>query len=91
MTLVQKTLGKAYADGLDNDADGAVDEGIDEGTDEMIDESRADGIDNDQDWILLQNDTGLDGIEFSGDFGDGDGQPTSGDGDQLSLGKKILM
>ncbi len=82
-------LGKAYADGLDNDADGAVDEGIDEGTDEMIDESRADGIDNDQDWILLQNDTGLDGIEFSGDFGDGDGQPTSGTGTNFPGEKNI--
>lgn len=82
-------LGKAYADGVDNDGDGAVDEGIDEGTDEMIDESRADGIDNDQDWILLQNDTGLDGIEFSGDLGDGDGQPTSGAGTNFPGEKNI--
>ena len=35
-------LGLAYADGIDNDGDGAIDEGIDEGIDEMIDESRAD-------------------------------------------------
>lgn len=87
--LGPEDLGKAYADGLDNDEDGAIDEGIDEGTDEMIDESRADGIDNDQDWILLQNDTGLDGIEFSGDFGDGDGQPTSGAGTNFPGEKNI--
>ena len=43
-------LGKPYADGIDNDGDGAVDEGIDEGIDEMIDESRDDFIDNDYDW-----------------------------------------
>ncbi len=73
-------LGKAYADGIDNDGDGAVDEGIDEGIDEMIDESRDDGIDNDGDWNPLQNDTGLDGVAFNGDPGDGDGQPTSGTG-----------
>ena len=73
-------LGKAYADGIDNDGDGAIDEGIDEGIDEMIDESRADGIDNDGDWNPLQNDTGLDGVPFNGDGGDGDGIPTSGSG-----------
>ena len=73
-------LGKAYADGIDNDGDGAKDEGIDEGMDEMIDESRADGIDNDGDWIAAANDSGLDGIPFNGDPGDGDGQPTTGSG-----------
>lgn len=73
-------LGKAYADGIDNDEDGAVDEGIDEGMDEMIDESRADGIDNDGDWTAAANDSGLDGIPFNGDPGDGDGQPTTGAG-----------
>ncbi|MEZ4702120.1 MAG: hypothetical protein R2834_17430 [Rhodothermales bacterium] len=73
-------LGKAYADGIDNDGDGAIDEGIDEGIDEMIDESRADGIDNDGDWNPLQDDTGLDGVPFNGDAGDGDGGPTSGAG-----------
>ncbi len=73
-------LGKAYADGEDNDSDGAVDEGIDEGIDEMIDESRADGIDNDGDWNILQNDVGLDGVAFNGDTGDGDGVPTTGAG-----------
>ena len=73
-------LGKAYADGIDNDQDGAIDEGIDEGIDEMIDESRSDGIDNDRDWNVLQNDTGLDGVPFTGDAGDGDGVPTTGSG-----------
>ena len=73
-------LGKAYADGIDNDGDGAIDEGIDEGMDEMIDESRADGIDNDGDWTAAANDSGLDGIPFNGDPGDGDGQPTTGAG-----------
>ncbi len=82
-------VGKAYADGLDNDLDGAVDEGIDEGFDEMIDESRADGIDNDGDWNVLQNDTGLDGVPFSGDLGDGDGQPTSGVGTDFPGEKNI--
>ena len=82
-------LGKAYADGLDNDMDGAIDEGIDEGTDEMIDESRADGIDNDNDWNVLQNDTGLDGIAFSGDPGDSDGVPTSGTGTSFPGEKNI--
>ena len=82
-------LGKPYADGIDNDFDGAVDEGIDEGTDEMIDESRADGIDNDRDWNVLQNDTGLDGIAFSGDQGDSDGVPTSGAGTSFPGEKNI--
>ncbi len=73
-------LGKCYADGVDNDEDGAVDEGIDEGIDEMIDESRADGIDNDGDWNPLQHDSGLDGVPFTGDPGDQDGVPTTGAG-----------
>ncbi len=46
----------------------------------MIDESRDDGFDNDNDWNRLQDDVGLDGVESSGDFGDGDGKPTSGAG-----------
>jgi hypothetical protein len=73
-------LGKAYADGIDNDGDGAIDEGIDEGFDEMIDESRSDGIDNDRDWNALQHDAGLDGVPFNGDPGDSDGVPTTGAG-----------
>jgi hypothetical protein len=78
--LGAEDLGKAYADGIDNDADGAIDEGIDEGIDEMIDESRADGIDNDGDWNALQDDRGLDGVAFNGDSGDSDGVPTTGAG-----------
>ena len=73
-------IGKAYADGVDNDGDGATDEGIDEEIDEMIDESRADGIDNDKDWNRFLNDTGLDGVPFNGDPGDNDAMPTSGAG-----------
>ena len=46
----------------------------------MIDESRADGIDNDGDWNILQNDAGLDGVPFNSDPGDGDGVPTTGAG-----------
>ena len=82
-------LGKAYADGVDNDEDGAIDEGIDEGTDEMIDESRADGIDNDNDWNPLQNDTGLDGVGLTGDAGDQDGVPTTGAGTPFPGEKNI--
>ena len=82
-------LGKAYADGLDNDGDGATDEGIDEGIDEMIDESRADGIDNDGDWNPLQDDNGLDGVPFTGDPGDGDGEPTTGAGTDFPGEKNI--
>ncbi|MBM4161273.1 MAG: hypothetical protein FJ217_09270 [Ignavibacteria bacterium] len=71
-------LGKKYADGIDNDKDGAIDEGIDEGIDEMIDESRQDGIDNDGDWNPIMDDVGLDGKPGTNDFGEGDGKPTSG-------------
>ena len=50
----------------------------------MIDESRNDGIDNDQDWNIAFDDVGRDGIgptavNYPGpDFGEGDGFPTSG-------------
>ncbi len=73
-------LGSPYADGIDNDNDGAVDEGIDEGIDEMIDERRDDGIDNDGDWRRSLDDVGLDGSLNSVDLGEGDGLPTSGAG-----------
>ncbi len=76
--VVQSTLGMKYADGIDNDNNGAIDEGIDEGIDEMIDESRSDGIDNDGDWNPLRDDVGLDGVPGTGDPGEGDGMPTSG-------------
>ncbi len=76
--VVQNTLGMKYADGIDNDDNGAVDENIDEGIDEMIDESRNDGIDNDGDWNVYTDDVGLDGVAGTGDPGEGDGKPTSG-------------
>jgi hypothetical protein len=50
----------------------------------MIDERRSDLIDNDQDWDIAFDDLGRDGIgstavNYPGpDFGEGDGQPTSG-------------
>ncbi len=46
----------------------------------MIDESRDDGFDNDNDWSVLQDDVGLDGVENSGDPGEGDGVASSGSG-----------
>jgi len=73
-------IGKPYADGIDNDGDGAIDEGIDEGIDEMIDESRDDFIDNDGDWDL-SDDIGINGDESGGlEAGSGDQMPTSGSG-----------
>ncbi|NOY79218.1 MAG: hypothetical protein GXO76_15300 [Calditrichaeota bacterium] len=44
----------------------------------MIDERRDDGIDNDGNWDPLTDDVGLDGVPNTGDFGEGDGKPTSG-------------
>ncbi len=76
-------VGKPYADGVDNDEDGAVDEGIDENIDEMIDERRDDGIDNDGDWRPALDDVGLDGADGTGDPGESDGLPTSGAGTDL--------
>jgi hypothetical protein len=49
----------------------------------MIDESRDDGFDNDNDWDPFQDDVGLDGAENTGDEGEGDGKPTSGTGTDL--------
>ncbi len=46
----------------------------------MLDEKRDDFIDNDNDWSVLTDDVGLDGVAFSGDPGEGDGMPTSGAG-----------
>lgn len=45
----------------------------------MIDEGRADGIDNDNDWDPRFDDVGADGIPNSGDRGEGDGIPTAGE------------
>ena len=78
--LKAEDLGKKYADGIDNDGNGAVDEFIDERIDEMIDEARNDGIDNDEDWDEITDDVGLDGVADTGDPGEGDGAPTSGAG-----------
>jgi len=44
----------------------------------MIDEKRTDRFDNDQDWVLGTDDVGRDGIDGTGDGGEGDGVPTSG-------------
>ncbi len=46
----------------------------------MIDESRDDGFDNDDDWDITLDDNGLDGVRNSGDEGENDGVPTSGTG-----------
>jgi hypothetical protein len=71
----QEDLGKKYLN-----RDGLRDAGVDEKIDEMIDESRNDGIDNDGDCSLATDDVGLDGAPNTGDFGEGDGKPTSGVG-----------
>ena len=76
--VVQETLGKKYADGIDNDNNGARDEFMDEGIDEMIDEARNNGIDDDGDWNFATDDVGLDGLAETGDQGENDGKPTSG-------------
>ena len=47
--------------------------------DPMIDEARDDGIDNDGDWDILTDDVGFDGAPSTGDRGEGDGVPTSGE------------
>ncbi len=44
----------------------------------MIDERRDDRIDNNKNWNILHDDIGRDGVSNTGDFGEGDGQPTSG-------------
>ena len=63
-------IGMKYADGEDNNGDGFIDE--------MIDEARYDGIDNNNNWDSTIDDVGLDGLAGTGDFGEGDGRPTSG-------------
>jgi hypothetical protein len=50
-----------------------------EGSDNpLIDERRDDGVDNDGNWDAVNDDLGLDGVANTGDFGEGDGKPTSG-------------
>ena len=63
-------IGMKYRDGKDNNNNGEIDE--------MIDESRDDGKDNNYDWDPATDDVGLDGLPGTGDFGEGDGKPTSG-------------
>lgn len=64
-------IGFKYADGEDNNGNGLIDE--------MIDERRDDLIDNDGDWDPERDDVGADGIAGSGDYGEGDGEATSGE------------
>lgn len=47
--------------------------------DPMIDESRNDGIDNDNDWNAEFDDVGVDGVEGTNDRGESDGMPTAGE------------
>ncbi len=47
--------------------------------DDMIDESRSDGIDNDNDWFAEYDDVGEDGKEGTMDAGENDGMPTFGE------------
>ncbi len=63
-------IGMSYADGIDNDGNGIIDE--------LIDEARADGIDNNNNWDPATDDVGIDGLAGTGDFGEGDGKPNSG-------------
>ncbi|NQT26779.1 hypothetical protein HQ585_15595 [candidate division KSB1 bacterium] len=45
----------------------------------LLDERRDDGIDNDGDWSIEEDDVGADGKEFTGDTGEGDGLRTPGE------------
>ncbi len=47
-------------------------------SDLMLDEGRDDGIDNDGDWEIGNDDVGLDGVPLTYDIGEDDGMPTSG-------------
>jgi hypothetical protein len=47
--------------------------------DPMVDETRDDLIDNDEDWNFELDDVGADGKENTGDEGEGDGMPTPGE------------
>ena len=53
--VTQDRLGHAYADGIDNNGDGAIDELIDNGIDDQA-EAWYDGIDNDGDGIIDEPD-----------------------------------
>lgn len=45
----------------------------------LMDEDRADGLDNDRDWLRARDDTGADGLAGTGDAGEGDGLPSPGE------------
>lgn len=45
----------------------------------LIDEARDDGVDNDGDWNAFTDDVGADGKPGTGDYGENDGTPTSGE------------
>ena len=52
---------------------------VDNDNDGMVDESRNNGIDDDNDWDIEKHDVGIDGIPNTGDTGEDDGTPTAGD------------
>ncbi len=58
---------------------GLANDGIDNDNDGMVDESWTNGIDDDNDWDVENDDVGIDGVPNTGDFGEGDGEPTAGD------------
>ncbi len=51
----------------------------------MIDEDNRDGVDNDGDWDVFTDDVGADGRAGTGDTGEGDGVPSSGEPDFENL------
>lgn len=52
--------------------------GIDDDGDGMVDERQDDGIDNDNDWSVLEDDIGIDGVPNTQDQGEGNGVPDAG-------------
>jgi hypothetical protein len=52
--------------------------GIDDDGDGIVDERQNDGIDNDHDWNLLEDDIGIDGVPNTQDQGEGNGVPDAG-------------
>jgi hypothetical protein len=52
--------------------------GIDDDGDGVIDERQDDGIDNDHDWNILEDDIGIDGVPNTQDQGEGNGVPDAG-------------